>query len=77
MCTSALAASSNIAEQKLVLEVVGRYPILDMLKLAVKAAEIPGLKPDATRVAMALAQKIGDKPEVRELIAKVRAAKAK
>jgi hypothetical protein len=61
MCQQALAASSRDAEKKLVLEVLERYPSVDMLKLAVKAAGDPAVKDEATRVALAIAQKLGGK----------------
>ncbi len=61
MCQQALEASSREAEKKLVLEVLERYPSVDMLKLAVQAAEDPAVKDEATRVALAIAQKLGGK----------------
>jgi len=72
MCRSALAAARRTAEQKLVLEVVERYPTMDMLKLAVQAGQIPALKEDATRVALVVAQKLGDQgSDVRDLLAQI------
>ena len=68
MCQKAMAASSNPAEKKLVLDVLGRYPTMDMLKLAVQATDVPGLKKDATRVAWTIAQKVGDKAAAREVL---------
>ena len=44
---------------------------MDMLKLAVKAAESPALKEDATRAALVIAQKLGDTADVRGLLAKI------
>jgi HEAT repeat protein len=41
MCAHALAAARQPAEQKLVLEVVQRYPSVGMLKVAVQAAQLP------------------------------------
>jgi HEAT repeat protein len=78
MCQKAFEASTRTAEQKLVLEVLGRSPNIDALRLAVKAAEVPELKDDGARVALAIYQKLGDKSaEARELVAKVRPDKAK
>jgi hypothetical protein len=72
MCQKALGASSNVAEKKLVLEVLGRYPTRDMLKLAAEASSTPSIKRDAVRVALAIAQKLGDQGgEVREIVAKL------
>jgi hypothetical protein len=72
MLQNALEASKRADEQKLVLAVVERYPNVDTLKVAVKATEVPALKDDATRIAMAIAQKLGGKSsEAQELLAKV------
>jgi len=61
MCVNALKASTRPDEQKLVLEVVERYPSLDMLRLAVKATQVPALKNDAERISLVIAQKLGGK----------------
>lgn len=58
MCAEAMAAAERVEEKKLVLEVMERYPSLDMLKLAAAAAADPALKEDAGVVAMAVAQRI-------------------
>jgi len=72
MCKKAFDASKRAAEQKLVLEVLQLNPSLDTLKLAVKAIEVPELKEDAARVAMIIAQKLGDKAAgAKDLLAKV------
>jgi hypothetical protein len=72
MCQKALDAASRPAEQKLVLEVLQRYPNPATLKVAVKAAQIAALKEDATKVVLVIAQKVGGKSdEVRELLSKV------
>ena len=72
MCRQAWAIAQRMEEKKLVLEVLGRTQSTAALRMAVEATETPELKEDGTRVALAIAQKIGDKPEVRELIAKIR-----
>jgi HEAT repeat protein len=59
MCASALAAATRPDEQKLVLAVLERYPSADTLKVALKAAEVPALKEDATRIATSLSRKLG------------------
>jgi hypothetical protein len=74
MCQQAFAASKRTAEQKLVLEILGRIANIEALKMAVKATETPELKDDGTRVALVIAQKLGDKPGVSELVAKVKPA---
>ena len=72
MCRKALEASKRPEEQKLVLAVLERYPSTETLKVAVQATEVPGLKEEATRVAMAIAQKIGaGTAEAKELLDKI------
>ena len=77
MCEKALAASKNPAEQKLVLEILKRYPHIDTLKLAVSTiGAVPDLKVDATHAVLVIATKLGSKvPEVAELVAKAGVAK--
>lgn len=79
MCQSALAACRNVADQKLVLEVLKLYPTIGTLKLAVKAGQdYPDLKDDASQAALAIGQKLGGKsPEVAELLSKVGLGKVK
>jgi HEAT repeat protein len=72
MCQKALEASNRTPEQKLVLAVLQRYPNLDTLKVAAKATEVPALKEDATGVALAIAQKLGDKSaEAQEVLSRI------
>ncbi len=73
MCRAALETASRDAEKKLILvEVMPRYPSLDMLKLALIAAEEPSLKKDATAAALAIAQKIGGKSgDVKKLLEQI------
>lgn len=68
MCRKALEAAERDAERKLVLEVIQRYPSVDMLRLAVEAGKLPGLKDDAAAAAMAVAQEIGGTDNVRQLL---------
>jgi HEAT repeat protein len=77
MCQKAYDAAKRTAEQKLVLDILARSSSMDALRLAVKAAEVPELKADAVRVATAIGQKIGDKPQARELLSKIRPEPAK
>src|SRR4029077_19108574 len=72
MCKKAFEACKQASEQKMVLDVLKRYPNLDNLKLAIKAVQVPELKDEATQAALAIVQKIGGKsPEARELLAGV------
>jgi len=71
MCRAALKAAERDAEKKLVLDVMERYPSVDMLKLAVDAAKVPAMKNDAARVSLAIAQKIGGNADVQKLLAQV------
>ncbi|HEY1784657.1 MAG TPA: HEAT repeat domain-containing protein [Pirellulales bacterium] len=59
MCQHALDAAGRAEDQKLVLVVLERYPNADTLKVAAKAMQIPGLKEDASRTALAIVQKLG------------------
>ncbi|MEX0585357.1 MAG: hypothetical protein WD176_01845, partial [Pirellulales bacterium] len=70
MCQKAFDASRQSAEQKLVLEVLKRYPTVEMLKLAVKAAQVPELKEDAKEASLAIAQKLPKTAEVRDILSK-------
>ena len=71
MCRRALEAAGRGEEQKLVLAVLERYPHPDTLKVAIQATEVPGLKDDAGRTALIVAQKLGnDSPDVRAQLAK-------
>lgn len=72
MCDKALSAATRPEEQKLVLAVLERYPSVHTLKVAVKATEVPALKQEATRVAMAIAQKVGgESADARELLGRI------
>jgi hypothetical protein len=61
MCQKALEASQQPAEQKLVLEILKRYPNMASLKVAIKARQVPELKEDATQTALAISQKLKGK----------------
>ncbi|HEV3025886.1 MAG TPA: HEAT repeat domain-containing protein [Pirellulales bacterium] len=64
MCQKALDACRTPAEQKLVLEVLKRYPTEPGLKLALRVLQVPELKDDATQTALAIAQKLPGKADV-------------
>ena len=63
MCQKAFEACRHPAEQKLVLEVLKRYPSQETLKLAVNALQIPELKDEATAAVLAIAPKLGGKAD--------------
>jgi len=71
MCRTALGIAKRDAERKLVLEVVARYPSIEMLRLAVEAAKTPSLKTDAASASLAIAEKIGGSADVQKLLAQV------
>jgi HEAT repeat protein len=72
MCQQALDAAIRTDEQKLVLEVLERYPSGDTLRLANRASGIAAIKQDASRVATAIAQKLGGpSANVQDMLAKV------
>ena len=62
MCGKALRTAERTAEKKLVLnEVIGleKYASPQMLELALEAKKDPELRDDATRIAAAIAKKLG------------------
>ena len=72
MCCAALETAERDAEKKLVLEVMERYPSIDMLQLAVDAAKVPSLKKEAARISLIIAQKIGgDSVDAQKLLAQI------
>lgn len=70
MCQKAFDLSKQSAEQKLVLDVLKIHPSIETLKLAIKFRQVPELKDDATSIAQAIAQKLGNKDEAKELLSK-------
>jgi HEAT repeat protein len=75
MCKSALDIARQPAEQKLILEVLQRYPTLEMLKVAIQAMQIPDLKKDASEAALAISKKLPKTNEVQALLSKAGLAK--
>ena len=70
MCKNAFEASRQPAEQKMVLEILKRYPDIEMLKIAIKAVQVSDLKEDAKQTALAVAEKVtGKTEEVQKLLA--------
>ncbi len=70
MCTKALEVAKQPAERKLVTEIFARYPSIGMLKLAIETTKDAELKDEATKAAQAIAVKLADKKETRELMSK-------
>jgi hypothetical protein len=60
MCRNVLA-EARPAEQKLVLDVLKRYPSPGMLALAIEAMRVSALKEDASQAAMVIAQNLAGK----------------
>ena len=78
MCQKALDAATRPDEQKLVMQVLERYPNADTLRVAVKAAKAPALKEEASRAALVIAQKlVGPSATVQDALAKVGAEPVK
>jgi len=78
MCEKAFNACHRPAEQKLVLDVLKRYPNLPNMKLAIKATQIPELKEDASQATLQIAAKIINKtPEAKDLLASIELPKVK
>jgi HEAT repeat protein len=78
MCQKALDTSKQLAEQKLVVDVLKIHPSLETLKLAVNLIQVPELKDDATQAALTIASKLDSKGvEVGEQLAKAGLGKVK
>jgi HEAT repeat protein len=58
---AALKASTRADEQRLALTALEHHPSIDGLQVAIEATKIPAIKPDAARVATAIAEKLGGK----------------
>ena len=72
MCRLAMETAERDEERRLVLEVLERYPSLEMLRLAIDAVKSPSLKDQATAVSLTVAQRISAEPEeIRKLLAHV------
>jgi HEAT repeat protein len=77
MCQKAMDASSQSAEQKLVLDVLALHPSVEGLTLAIKTMNVPALKEDATRATLVIAQKLSGKVDVSEQLSKAGLDKVK
>lgn len=78
MCLQAMAASTQPAEKKLVLEVLRRYPNQTTFKMAVDALKAPELKEDATGAVLSIAHSLTAKGvDVQDQLAKAGIEKVK
>ena len=73
MCKQALAAASRVEEQKLVMDIVARYPSYETLAIALRAKEqMPEIRKEASRAAMVIARKFIDEgADSKEVLAKI------
>lgn len=70
MCQTAIAAANRLEEQKLALTVLERYPSPYTLKVAAQTIQRPEARDDARRVAIAIAEKLGEAgAKAREVLA--------
>jgi HEAT repeat protein len=79
LCRRAFAAANRNEEKQLVLEVLERYPSLEMLKIAVDAAKQPvnERKAMATSTAIAIAASLGLNEDVRSVLSELGGKTAK
>lgn len=70
MCQKAMATATQVAEQKLVIDVLKIHPSVSGLRIVAKAHDNPELRADAKDAAAAIVKKVGDKPEVKEILTK-------
>ncbi len=68
MCQQAMAAAKNVAEQKLILDVLKRDPSLGTLRLAIESHAKPALKEEARQCIEAIGKKLADNNEAQQLI---------
>ncbi len=78
MCQKVIDTAQQATEKRLVLDILKRYPTIEMLKMAISLAKLPDLKDDAIQAALFIAQKLGaQSEEVKGLLAKVDLTKVK
>lgn len=75
MFAKALEAAKQPAEQKLIVENLAIFPSVGTLKLAIQALKIPEVSEDAKKAARTIADKLGDKKGVVELMSEAGLAK--
>ncbi len=69
MAQTAMTFSDRDDEKRLILDAAGRYPSLEMLKIASELSKSESLKNESQAVAMAIAQKVKATPQVDQLLA--------
>lgn len=77
MCLKAFEACKQVSQQKLVLNILKQNPSIETMKLAIQCVQSPDLKDDAIQSVLAIAQKLGNNAEARELLTKVELNKIK
>jgi hypothetical protein len=84
MCQNAFQAAVQPAEQKLVLDVLKRYPNLETLKFAVKVTkDVPALHKEASQAALEIGRKLTDekhsglKGDVNQILSQAKLDKVK
>jgi hypothetical protein len=69
MCRAAIEAAQRDAKKKLVLEVIERYPHVDLLSLTLDACKTPALKNEAARAWLSILPKVGSRSaEVQKML---------
>lgn len=71
MCRHAMEAAKNPAEQRLVLDVLKRYPNSSGLEIAIEALSVPSLQEDAKQAISTIAQKLADDAEVQKRVSEL------
>lgn len=71
MCRKAMKTANRAPEQKLVIEVMERYPSPEMLSVAVESQPVADLKDEARRAVLTIAAKLPPSPEVDQELAKI------
>ena len=68
MCQQAWQICQKPAEQKLLLEILKRYPGPETFRLAAEARQVPEIKADATAAMLAISQALGNNSKELELL---------
>jgi HEAT repeat protein len=66
MCQTAMEAAKNVAEQRLVLDVLRRYPTSKGLEIAIDSLNKSNLREDARQAISVIAEKLSDNPQVQQ-----------
>ncbi len=68
MCKQAWQICQKPAEQKLLMEILKRYPSAETFRLAAEARQVPEIKADATAAMLAISQALGNNSKELELL---------